>query len=274
MLKLAARFTVARMLERDDFEKRFKAEKPISIHEFMYPLLQAYDSVFLKADAELGGSDQKFNLLVGRHLQQSYSQQPQIVLTVPLLVGLDGVNKMSKSLGNYVGITEPPNEMFGKIMSITDELMLNYYLLLSDKSSAEISKLTEAVKHGTTSPMVAKKELACEIVARFHGQADAQDALVQFEKVFSRRELPSEMTEYKFDKDEELVDIIVRIGFASSRNEARRLAEQGGISLDSEKVGNLAIKLSQDDNYILKVGKRKFAKLNRKGDNNGNSKTV
>jgi len=262
MIKLASQYTVARMLERDDFSKRYKENRPISIHEFMYPLVQGYDSVALKSDVELGGTDQKFNLLVGRDLQRSAAQAPQVALTMPILEGLDGVQKMSKSLNNYIGINESPKDMFGKAMSISDELMFRYYLLLSDKSLAEIDELKKAVADGSKHPMEAKKELAMEIVARFHSADAAKEAREGFEQVFSKRENPDDMPEYKTTTETKLIDIIGKNGlnFLPSNSEARRLAKQGGIYIDGEKVEDID-KCLPAGNCILKVGKRKFAKL-------------
>jgi tyrosyl-tRNA synthetase len=251
---------VAQMLVRNDFEKRYRENKPISIHEFMYPLLQGYDSVALNCDVELGGTDQKFNLLVGRELQHSYGKRPQNVLTMPLLVGLDGVQKMSKSLGNYVGIAESPKEMFGKLMSISDELMFNYYTLLSDRSLADIEKLKADIAKGALHPMLAKKELAVEIITRYHSQSAALAAREEFEQIFSKKGNPDDMPELKFTAGQQLIDIILAAEFAPSRNEARRLAEQGGVSIDGEKISDLSIQPDKSE-FILKVGKRKFAKI-------------
>jgi tyrosyl-tRNA synthetase len=247
------------MLERDDFEKRYNENKPIGIHEFFYPLMQGYDSVALNADVELGGTDQKFNLLVGRELMKAFGQRPQMVLTVPLLVGLDGVQKMSKSLNNYVGIYESADDIFGKLMSISDTLMIEYYTLLSDKSVAEIAELKSGLQSGAANPMQAKKELAEEITARYHGNHGARSARERFEQVFSRHENPDDMIEFIYIKGEELIDIIVKLNFAPSRNEARRLGQQGGVALNGEKVANLSVK--PEGEQILKVGKRKFAKI-------------
>jgi len=261
MIKLASQYTVARMLERDDFSKRYSNNKPISIHEFLYPLVQGYDSVALKSDVELGGTDQKFNLLVGRDLQRANKQEPQVALTMPILEGLDGVQKMSKSLNNYIGITESPKDMFGKVMSITDELMFRYYLLLSDKSIPEIDVLKADVSEGRKHPMEAKKELAMEIVARFHSQEAAVEAREGFEKVFSQRENPEDMPELEVGSDIKLLDIIVKeLKFSPSNSEARRLAKQGGVYIDGEKYNNVDSPLGAGE-YTLKVGKRKFAKL-------------
>ncbi|MCX8084723.1 MAG: tyrosine--tRNA ligase [Calditerrivibrio sp.] len=260
MIKLASCYTVARMLERDDFSKRYNSGRPISIHEFLYPLVQGYDSVALRADVELGGTDQKFNLLVGRDLQRMNGQSPQIALTVPILEGLDGVQKMSKSLGNYVGITEKPTDMFGKIMSISDELMLRYYLLLSDRSLDEIERIKNAIKDGSLHPMQAKKDLAEEIVKRFHGYAEAKNAREWFEQVFSKKEIPEDIKELEMSTFDKLIDIIKKLGFAPSNSEVRRLAVSGAITLNGEKVENVDICLDTGE-YVLKVGKRNFAKL-------------
>jgi tyrosyl-tRNA synthetase len=260
------------MLERDDFEKRYNENKPIGIHEFFYPLMQGYDSVFLNADVELGGADQKFNLLVGRELMRSFGQRPQMVLTVPLLVGLDGVHKMSKSLNNYVGIYESADEIFGKLMSVTDTLMLEYYILLSDKSSAEIEKLKDGMAAGELNPMQAKKEFAEEIAARYHGAGAARAARERFEQVFSRHENPEEMIEYGYSGGDELLDIIINLGFAPTKNEAKRLASQGGISLDGGRIADLTFIPAGE--HILKVGKRKFAKIFSKEVQYGYRKTI
>jgi tyrosyl-tRNA synthetase len=260
LIQLASQYTVARMLERDDFSKRYEAGKPISIHEFLYPLVQGYDSVALKSDIELGGTDQKFNLLVGRDLQRNYGQKPQIAITVPILEGLDGVQKMSKSLGNYVGINEPANDMFGKIMSISDELMLRYYLLLSEKSLEEIEKIKVDIASEKLHPMKAKKDLAYEIVKRYHGDEGAKGALSHFETLFSKKEIPDDIEEYTFETGLRLIDIINRLNFVSSNSEARRLATQGGVTVNNEKVSDVNVVLENGE-YILKVGKRKFAKI-------------
>jgi tyrosyl-tRNA synthetase len=260
MIKLASCMTVARMLERDDFSKRYAAGKPISIHEFLYPLVQGYDSVALKSDVELGGTDQKFNLLVGRDLQKLNGQSPQIAITVPILEGLDGVQKMSKSLGNYVGINERPADMFGKLMSISDELMFRYYLLLSDRSLEEIEKMKKSIADGIIHPMEAKKALAEEIVGRFHGALEAKNAKEWFERVFSKKEIPEDLKEYIFTANDKLIDIIKKLGFASSNSEARRLCLSGAIALNGEKVDNIDI-LLQTGEYVLKVGKKNFARL-------------
>lgn len=260
MIKLASHYTVARMLERDDFSKRYASNRPISIHEFLYPLVQGYDSVALRSDVELGGTDQKFNLLVGRDLQRANGQVPQVALTMPILEGLDGVNKMSKSLNNYIGISEAPADMFGKMMSISDELMFRYYLLLSDKSLADIDTLKNAVADGSKHPMEAKKELACEIITRFHSAKEAQEARDNFEKVFSQRENPDDMVVREITSDDKLVDVIAALDFAPSKSEARRTAKAGGVHIDNEKIEDIDKTLDKGE-YVLKVGKRRFARL-------------
>ena len=256
-LSLMAKFTVARIIERDDFQKRYKAGEPIGMHEFMYPIMQGYDSVCMNADIELGGTDQKFNLLVGRDLLRQYGKQAQIAITMPIIEGLDGVQKMSKSLGNYVGISESPKDMFGKLMSITDELMFRYYTLLSDMSLADIEKMKKDIETGDFHPMQAKKNLAREIVTRYHGAQAGLDAEEEFVRIFSNRNTPTDIQEYKISGN--FLDIILALNFASSKSEARRLAEQGGVHFENEKIYDLTI--TPDHEGILKVGKRKFAKL-------------
>lgn len=256
-LSLMAKFTVARIIERDDFQKRYKAGEPIGMHEFMYPIMQGYDSVCMNADIELGGTDQKFNLLVGRDLLRQYGKQAQIAITMPIIEGLDGVQKMSKSLGNYVGISESPKDMFGKLMSITDELMFRYYTLLSDMSLADIEKMKKDIETGDFHPMQAKKNLAREIVTRYHGAQAGLDAEEEFVRIFSNRNTPTDIQEYKISGN--FLDIILALNFASSKSQARRLAEQGGVHFENEKIYDLTI--TPDHEGILKVGKRKFAKL-------------
>lgn len=256
-LSLMAKFTVARIIERDDFQKRYKAGEPIGMHEFMYPIMQGYDSVCMNTDIELGGTDQKFNLLVGRDLLRQYGKQAQIAITMPIIEGLDGVQKMSKSLGNYVGISESPKDMFGKLMSITDELMFRYYTLLSDMSLADIEKMKKDIETGDFHPMQAKKNLAREIVTRYHGAQAGLDAEEEFVRIFSNRNTPTDIQEYKISGN--FLDIILALNFASSKSEARRLAEQGGVHFENEKIYDLTI--TPDHEGILKVGKRKFAKL-------------
>ncbi len=263
MVRLAASYTVARMLERDDFGKRYKSGQPIAIHEFLYPLVQGYDSVALKADVELGGTDQKFNLLIGRELQRHNSMPSQCILTMPLLEGLDGVNKMSKSLNNYVGITEPPGEIFGKLMSISDELMWRYIELLSFESIATIRTWKDEVAAGRN-PRDVKVVFAQEIVARFHDQAAAQKALADFEARFRQGELPENIPEFELAAGSEapgLVQVLKQIGLTSSTSEGMRMIGQGGVRLDGEKIADKNLKLSRGKTVILQVGKRKFARV-------------
>ncbi len=256
-LSLMAKFTVARIIERDDFQKRYKAGEPIGMHEFMYPIMQGFDSVNMNTDVELGGTDQKFNLLVGRDLLRQYGKEAQVAITMPIIEGLDGVQKMSKSLGNYVGISESPKEMFGKLMSITDDLMFRYYELLSDMSLQDIEKMKKDIETGDFHPMTAKKNLAKEIVARYHGTKAGAEAEEEFVRVFSNKNIPTDIEEYKIQGT--FLDIILALNFASSKSEARRLAEQGGIHFENEKIYDLTT--VPDHEGILKVGKRKFAKL-------------
>ncbi|MDE1887461.1 MAG: tyrosine--tRNA ligase [Gammaproteobacteria bacterium] len=265
MVKLAAHHTVARMLERDDFKKRFESGQPIAIHEFLYPLVQAYDSVALQADVELGGTDQKFNLLVGRQLQEQYGQPPQIVLTMPILEGLDGVQKMSKSLGNYVGISEPPGEMFGKLMSISDGLMWRYYELLSFRPVKEIERFKREVADGAN-PRDIKFRLAEEIVMRFHGVPAAQAAHAEFVARFQQGALPDDMPEYEISVDGSIgiAALLTRCALTSSNSEANRLLGQGGVRVDGEKVTDRGLKLTSGKSYVLQVGKRKFARMRLK----------
>jgi tyrosyl-tRNA synthetase len=261
MIKLAAKFTLARMLERDDFRKRFDAHQPIAIHELLYPLAQAYDSVALKADVEMGGTDQLFNLLVGRDLMREYGLEPQVVLTMPLLEGLDGVEKMSKSLGNYIGITEAPDQIFGKVMSISDELMWKYYVLCTDLTPAQIAEL-----RSTAHPMEAKRKLAKLIIAEFHGEADGEEAEKEFARVFSDRQAPTEIDEVSLPPTEAaqfVTKVIVSAGLAPTNKEAQRLVAQGGVLIDDQKVDDprATIDAARGKSYLLKVGKRRFARV-------------
>ncbi len=262
-IRLAAKYTVSRMLEREDFRNRLKNNLPIGIHEFLYPLVQAYDSVALRADVELGGQDQIFNLLVGREIQRAYGQRPQVVLTVPLLEGLDGVNKMSKSFGNYVGIDEPPDVMYGKLMSISDELMVRYYELLSDISLEEFEELKRGIKDGSVNPKEAKKKLAREIVERYHGPEAARMAEEKFEKVFERREVPEdvETVELDFGKPAWICQVMVKAGLTRSSSEAKRLIAQGGVKVDGEKITDEGLELVPGRTYLLQVGRRKFKRV-------------
>ncbi len=263
LVRLAATHTVARMLERDDFGKRYRSNKPIAIHEFLYPLIQGYDSVALKADVELGGTDQKFNLLMGRELQKHFGQPEQCVLTMPLLEGLDGVNKMSKSAGNYIGITENPSDMFGKLMSISDELMWRYIELLSFEPMDVVNALREEVNQGRN-PRDVKVGFAQEIVARFHSKRDAEAALLDFEARFRRGAIPDDMLEKILHAEKDglpIAQLLKQAGLTASTTEALRLIEQGGIKLNGEKVSDKTIKLSRGQTAIVQVGKRKFAKV-------------
>ncbi len=262
MIRLAAQHTVARMLERDDFSKRYAAQQPIAIHEFLYPLCQGYDSVAMKADVELGGTDQRFNLLVGRELQKHYGQAPQCVLTMPLLEGLDGVNKMSKSLGNYIGIYEPPNEIFGKVMSVSDELMWRYYDLLSFKSESEILALRQSISEGRN-PRDVKVLLAQELVARFHGQTAAVAALEDFQTRFQRNAIPDDIPEVSLAGEGgiSVVAVLKQAGLTASTSEAIRMIDQGGVRLDGDKLTDRGLMLESGAVVVLQVGKRKFARV-------------
>ena len=263
LIKLAARHTVARMLERDDFNKRYKGGQSISIHEFLYPLVQGYDSVALKADVELGGTDQKFNLLVGRQLQQDFGQEPQIVMTTPLLEGLDGVQKMSKSLGNYIGITDAPGEMFGKIMSISDDLMWRYFEVLSFRSLEDIGSLKKAVADGMN-PRDAKFELGVEIVARFHDDAAAEGARQEFISRFQKGAMPDEIPDKALDAQDGqlgIAHLLKGAGLVSSTSEAFRMIKQGAVKIDGERVEDRGLQIEAGSTHIYQVGKRKFARV-------------
>jgi len=263
-IRLAARVTVAQMLERDDFKKRYESQQPISLHEFLYPLAQGYDSVALEVDVELGGTDQLFNLLVGRHLMREHDQAPQAVMTLPLLEGLDGVEKMSKSLGNCVAVEDEPFEMFGKLMSISDELMWKYWLLLSDRPQAEVEAHRERVAAGEVHPMDAKKELARTIVGEFHSTEDAVAAQNEFERVFSARNLPQDIPEITLEIDGGsalLSKVLVQAGLASSNSDARRLITQGGVKVEGEAQRDSKTVLEVGGEQLVQVGKRKFARL-------------
>ncbi len=263
LIKLAARYTVARMLERDDFGKRYRGGLPIAVHEFLYPLVQGYDSVALKADVELGGTDQKFNLLVGRELQKDYGQKPQCVLTMPLLEGLDGVNKMSKSLGNYVGINEPPGEIFGKLMSVSDELMWRYIDLLSFEPLSVVQRWRSEVAAGAN-PRDVKATFAKEIVARFHGHQAAERAEADFQARFRQGQVPDEMPEHVLTLEREelaLTQILKTTGLTASTSEAMRMIDQGGVRVDGERVSDRSLALRRGGPFVLQVGKRKFARV-------------
>jgi len=261
MIGLTAKYTVARMLEREDFKQRYQKQQPISIHEFLYPLIQGYDSVVLKADVELGGTDQRFNLLMGRELQREYGQEAQVVLTMPLLEGLDGVHKMSKSLGNYIGITEAAEEMFGKIMSISDMLMWRYYELLSDKTMNEIQSLRSQIENGSLHPMEVKKNLGTELVARFHGTSAAETARSYFENRYQKKTMPTDIRQ-QFSAPEPIwicrliVDVLK---FAKSTSEARRLIAQGAIKVDGQVVKDPNFQFHDRQHRVLEVGKNRIA---------------
>jgi len=263
MIKLASSYTVARMLERDDFGKRYKSGQPIAIHEFLYPLVQGYDSVALQSDVELGGTDQKFNLLVGRELQRDARQEPQCILTMPLLEGLDGVNKMSKSLNNYVGIEDAPSDMFGKLMSISDDLMWRYIELLSFQSIAQMSAWKNEVNDGRN-PRDIKVLFAQEIVSRFHDKQSAEAALADFELKFQRGGIPDDVEEFTFDAQDGTFPIVLALkqsGLASSSSEAIRAIQQGGVRVNGEKISDRNAAIDSGDSVILQHGKRKFAKI-------------
>ena len=262
LVELTTTFNVARMLEREDFEKRYKSQTPISISEFLYPLLQGYDSVAMKSDIEMGGTDQKFNLLMGRHLQRAYNiGKEQAVIMMPLLEGLDGVNKMSKSLGNYIGVTDSPSDMFGKMLSISDELMWRYYELLSTKSLEEIAALKEEVEAGSVHPKHAKEMIALEIIERYHSQAEALEAKAEFDRVHSQNEIPTDIETFVINESPLwIAKALVDCGLESSTSQARRDIKQGAVKLDQEKVDDEQLQLACGE-YILQVGKRKFARL-------------
>ena len=263
LVKIASNQTVARMLERDDFQKRYKQEQPIAIHEFLYPLIQAYDSVALRADVELGGTDQKFNLLLGRQLQQSYGLKPQVVITMPLLEGTDGINKMSKSLNNFIAINESANQMFGKIMGISDDLMWRYFELLSFKELSEVSNLRESTLNGRN-PRDVKFELASELVARFHSQKQAKDCHEAFVRQFSKGLIPEDVPEHQVASENglcSLVSAMKEIGLCASTSEARRLITQGAVKLDGQVVENIDCSLLANTETLIQAGKRRFGRV-------------
>jgi tyrosyl-tRNA synthetase len=263
LIQLAAKHTVARMLERDDFSKRYSSGQPIAIHEFIYPLVQGYDSVALKADVELGGTDQKFNLLVGRQLQEAYGQKPQVVVTMPILEGLDGVQKMSKSLGNYIGIAEAPDDMFGKLMSISDELMWRYFDLLSFRSIQEVAALRKSINDGRN-PRDVKFELGKELVTRFHSQGDADHAQENFIARFQKGALPDDMPEIKLQAGEggmPIANVLKDAALTSSTSDALRMIRQGAVRIDGEKVSDTGLRLESGVSCVCQVGKRRFARV-------------
>ena len=263
-VKLASQLTVARMLEREDFRERFESQRPISIHEFLYPLVQGYDSVAMQADVELGGTDQLFNVLMGRDLQRSAGQEPQVVLTMPLLEGLDGVNKMSKSLGNYIGITESANDIYGKVLSISDELMWRYFDLLSDLSSSEIADLKADTQAGKIHPKVVKQQLARELTSRFYDQETALKAEENFDKVFKQHDIPDDIPEITISVDEDAVwlpKLLADAGMVNGTGEARRMIQQNAVTLDGEKISNIEYQVKAEGEVLLKVGKRRFCRV-------------
>jgi len=267
VVKLAAHITVARLLERDDFTKRYQSGQPISLHEFFYPLMQGYDSVALESDVELGGTDQKFNLLMGRHLQKEFGKPAQAVIMMPLLEGLDGVQKMSKSLGNYIGVSEEPNEIYGKAMSIPDELMLKYYELATDISNEELAALRTGLADGSVHPRDAKMRLARTLVRMYHGEEAAEAAERHFRTVFQQRELPEDIPEVPLSRDVleqgkiRLIKLLVELGLQSSNGEARRSIEQGAVRVNERRINDIQAEVEVADGDIVQVGKRKFAKI-------------
>ncbi|WP_088103839.1 tyrosine--tRNA ligase [Halalkalibacter urbisdiaboli] len=263
VIMLSGNMTVARMLERDDFEKRYRSGQSISIHEFFYPLMQGYDSVALESDVEVGGTDQKFNLLMGRHLQEAYGKEKQIAMTLPLIEGLDGERKMSKSLKNYIGIDEAPNEIFGKSMSIPDELMIKYYKLATDLPMDEIETLEAGLSDGSVHPRDAKMRLGEKFVEMYHGPEEAKQARHYFETVFQKRTLPTDIPEVAWDGPQEIgiIDLLVELKMMGSKGEARRMIQNGGIKLNEEKVADVQMQVVIEDGLIVQVGKRKFAKI-------------
>ena len=261
VIRLSSHYTVARMLERDDFTKRYKAEIPISIHEFMYPLAQAMDSVELKADVELGGTDQKFNLLVGRDLQREYKQDPQVIITLPLLEGTDGIEKMSKSYGNDIGLTDTPEDMYGKSMSISDEMIEKYFILAADANTKTVSKVKKQLSDSSQNPRDIKRELAREIVQLYHGQNAAKEAEQYFDRVIVNKDAPDEMDQVELSIDTQLIEVVTNEGLTSSKGEARRLIKQGAIRVDNEKITDESHILLKGKEVIIKVGKRRFIQI-------------
>ncbi|MCC7299632.1 MAG: tyrosine--tRNA ligase [Verrucomicrobia bacterium] len=261
VIRLSAHVTVAQMLARDDFSKRYAENRPISLVEFLYPLVQAYDSVMVKADVELGGTDQLFNLLLGRELQKVYGQEPQVVMTLPLIEGLDGVQKMSKSLGNYVGVNESAKDMFGKLMSVSDELMWKYFLHILCREPEEIKAMQAKVASGELHPRAVKDELGRCVVDRFVGAGEGQKASEEFARIFSQNELPDDMPDIKLSAEIGVIDLVVKAGFAPTNSEARRLIQQGGVRINDEQISDVKAVITPADGMILKVGKRKFARI-------------
>ena len=262
IMNLASKFTVARMLERDDFSKRYNGQLPISIHEFFYPLMQGYDSVEIKADVELGATEQKFNLVIGRNIQKEFGQEPQVILTLPVLEGLDGKQRMSKSLGNYIGIDEPAAEMFGKTMSLPDEMILRYFELVSDVDSAELKKIKSDLEDPQTNPRDVKQYLGRTLVRMYYNQAEADQAQEAFKQIFVKKDVPDEMPEFHLEQTELRIDeLMIQTKTAESKGQARRLIQGGGVSIDGEKITDPFAVVAIGSGQVLKVGKRKFVKL-------------
>ncbi|HMN49311.1 MAG TPA: tyrosine--tRNA ligase [Ignavibacteriaceae bacterium] len=263
VIKLASKYTVARMIERDDFTKRFKAGEPISVHEFLYPLAQAMDSVAIESDVELGGTDQKFNLLVGRDIQREYGLEPQIIITMPLLVGIDGVEKMSKSYDNYIGISDEPSQIYGRTLSIPDNLIYQYFELATNVTNDKLKEIKKLLSDGKTNPRDIKRELARTLVTMYHDEEAAINAEKEFDNIFINKGTPDDIEEFKINETKEIniLDLIILVNFAPSKGEARRLVTQGGVSIDGEKITDLQKNISIKKGMILKVGKRKFIKL-------------
>ena len=270
IIDLSSKYTVARMLEREDFSNRYDNNQPISIHEFFYPLMQGYDSVAIEADVELGGTDQRFNLLVGRKLQNEYGQKPQVIMMMPLLEGLDGVNKMSKSLDNYIGIYDGPNEMYGKVMSVPDDLIIRYFELLTDISKSELEKIKNKINDDNVNPMKFKKRLAREIVSEYHSLEDAEEAAKEFERVFSEGELPDDIPEVEIAKEKLedgklwIVKLVAATGHVDSNSQARRMIKQGAVYINGDRYDKINLDLKIEDDMIVKIGKRRYAKIKLK----------
>ncbi|MFW5998181.1 MAG: tyrosine--tRNA ligase [Bacillota bacterium] len=268
VINLSSKYTVARMLERDDFSRRYKSGRAIGVHEFFYPLMQGYDSVAIGADVELGGTDQKFNLLVGRNLQKEYNQNPQVIIMMPLLEGLDGEQKMSKSLGNYIGIYDEPVDMFGKVMSIPDDLIIRYYELLTDLPAEELKEIKRKYNNDNINPMKLKKQLASMIVTEYHSSEEADKAKKEFEKVFSRGKLPEDIPQFTIKKDNLedgqmwIVKLVAATGLVDSNSEARRMIKQGAVRIDEKRYKKINIDINIEDGMIVQIGKRRYAKVN------------
>jgi len=263
VIRLASKYTVARMLERDDFTNRYKAGEPISVHEFLYPLAQAMDSVAIHSDVELGGTDQKFNLLVGRDIQREYDQEPQVILTMPILVGTDGIEKMSKSLDNYIGVSDSPKDIFGKTLSIPDKLIYQYFELVTDVPKQELIDIKSSLENAKTNPRDIKRQLARTLVRMYHSQASADEAEKEFDKIFIQKSVPDNIEEFKLSESVNIIALLTDAKLAASKGEARRLIDQGGVSIDDERVTDPNMLLPDKDEFILKVGKRRFLKIKR-----------